>query len=162
MEQYAVEWTEWAVHKILFWETDNVKKGHILRMVHHAMTYGLITLTIIAHTIYPAFWLQTYVLFLCVFAWIQHILTNGCVLSKVEQKLIGDESSLIDPILELFSIEASEQSKRGILTFGSTIAVSTMTLEWIARASHKIIPFALSRSQAALSSVHIPPTFVSP
>lgn len=156
-----MEWTEWIVHKVLFWETDNVKKGHILRMVHHAMTYGLITLIIIAHTIYPAFWLQTYVLFLCLVSWIQHVLTNGCVLSKVEQKLIGDESSLIDPMLELFGIEASEQSKRGILTLGSSIVVGTLTMEWVARIFHKIIPFAKAHSQVVLSSVHIPPEFAS-
>ena len=162
MEQYAVEWTEWIVHKVIFWETDNVKKGRILRMLHHMATYGLITLVIISHTVYPSFWLQTYVLWLCFLSWIQHVLTHGCVISKVEQKLIGDESSLIDPVIDLFGIEATEQSKRGILTLGSTIAVGVLSLEWVSRLFHKVIPFLKEYSVTYLQTQHIPLTLSLP
>lgn len=162
MEQYAVEWTEWAVHKILFWETDNVKKGKIVRAIHHFVSNSLILLVILSHILYPAFWLQTIVLGCWIIIWIQHVFTNGCIVSKVEQKLIGDESSFIDPILFMFHIELNEQGKRGFVTLGSTLLVSLLSLEWIGRVFHKLIPFVLSHSQVALSSVHIPPTFVSP
>lgn len=162
MEQYAVEWTEWIVHKVLFWETDNVKKGHILRFFHNLFSYGLATMIIISHTLYPAFWLQTILLWLCVLVWIQHVLTHGCVISKVEQKLIQDETSLIDDILDLFRIEATEYSKRGILTLGSTVVVFCLSLEWIARVFHKVIPFAqamflsVSQGPRILPSISFP------
>jgi hypothetical protein len=156
MQKYAVEWTEWIVHTVLFWETDNAKKGRILRAIHHAGVYALLTLIIVSHTIYPAFWLQTILLAFCFLVWVQHILTHGCVISKVEQKLIGDESSFLDPFLELYQIEASEFSKQGILTLGSSLFLALLSLEWISRVFHKIIPFALAQFQAVSSAVHIP------
>jgi len=140
MEKTAVEWTEWLTHSILFWETDDKKKGHILRAFHHFAMYGLLTLIIVSHVIYPAFWLQTILLFLCIPVWAHHVLTHGCVVSKVEQKLIGDTSSFIDPYLNLFAIEVPETAKPGLVTLGSTLVVGTLTLEWISRVSHKVIP----------------------
>lgn len=156
MQHYAVDWTEWLVHRIFFWETDDAKKGRIVRAIHHAGVYALLTLIIVSHTIYPAFWLQTGILAFCLLVWVQHILTRGCVISKVEQKLLKDESSFLDPFLELFQIEATEFSKQGILMLGSSVAVLLLSLEWIARVFHKIIPLVTAQFQAVSSAAHIP------
>lgn len=150
MEQYAVDWTEWAVHHILFWESDDKKKGRIVRALHHFGTYALVTLVIISHTIYPTFWFQTCVVFFYGIIWIHHVLTNGCVVSKVEQRLIGDNNSFVDPYLELFNIEADEKSKQGILILGSTLCISLLSLEWVSRLFHKII--VLLKSQSLIGS----------
>jgi hypothetical protein len=156
MEQTATEWTEWLVHRLFFWESDDVKKGRIVRALHHAGTIALGTMIVVSHTLYPAFWLQTFVLGFCVLVWVQHILTNGCILSKVEQKLIGDETSFLDPFLDLFHIEADEQSKRGILIMGSTLSVALLSLEWISRVFHKVIPFVTTQVLTSLPALHIP------
>lgn len=145
METYAVEWTTWFVHTVLFWETDDVRKGEIVRTIHHAISYLLFALVVISHTIYPAFWLQTIVFFFCVCIWIQHVLTNGCIISKVEQKLIGDTVSFIDPFLHIFRITVDEPSKPGILILGSTIGVTVLGLEWCSRVIHKLIPLVLAQ-----------------
>lgn len=137
-----IEWTEWLVHRILFWETDDKKKGRILRAIHHFLSYALLTLIVISHTIYPAFWLQTLLLFLSTLVWIHHIATHGCVLSKVEQKLLDDSQSFLDPFLELYGVEADEHSKQGILMFGSTLGVTFLTLEWFGRVHHKLFSIA--------------------
>jgi hypothetical protein len=162
MEQTATEWTEWLVHRIFFWETDDAKKGRIVRTIHHAVMFGLSTMILVSHTVYPAFWLQTLVLGFCFLIWGQHVLTNGCVLSKVEQKLIGDETSFVDPFLDLFHVEANEASKRGIVILGSTLVVSLLSLEWVSRVFHKLIPFVQSRFLASLSTLHIPSQLSSP
>jgi hypothetical protein len=157
MEHTATEWTEWIVHRIMFWESDNAKKGRIVRAIHHAGTIALGTLIIVSHTVYPAFWLQTLLLGFCLLVWIHHILTNGCVLSKVEQKLIGDETSFLDPFLDLFHIEATESSKRGILILGSTLSVAILSLEWVSRVVHKVTPFVQAQILTSLSVLRIPP-----
>lgn len=162
MQHYAVDWTEWIVHRVLFWETDDAKKGRLLRAIHHAGVYSLLTLIIVSHTIYPAFWLQSCLLFFCIGVWIQHITTHGCVISKVEQKLTKDESSFLDPFLDLYGIEATELSKQGILMLGSTLGVFFMTLEWVARVFHKIIPFVRAQLQVVSSIAHIPLQTSSP
>lgn len=157
MEQTATDWTEWIVHRVFFWESDNAKKGRIVRAIHHAGVFALGTLIIVSHTVYPAFWLQTLLLGFCLLVWIQHILTNGCVLSKVEQKLIGDETSFLDPFLDLFHIEATESSKRGILILGSTLSVAILSLEWVSRVVHKVTPFVQAQILTSLSVLRIPP-----
>lgn len=155
MEQTAVEWTEWLTHRILFWETDNKKKGQILRAFHHFAMYALLTMIFVSHVIYPAFWLQTILFFLCVPIWGHHVLTHGCVISKVEQKLIGDTSSFIDPYLNLFYIEVPESAKPGLVTLGSTLVVGTLGLEWVSRVSHKLIPLIRGLSPESTQALNI-------
>jgi hypothetical protein len=140
MEPVATEWTEWIVHRIMFWETDPVRKGKILRYVHHFISTALIVLIIISHTLYPAFWLQTIVLFFCVLVWLQHITCNGCVISKVEQKLIGDSESFVTPILEAFHLKPTQELAVATVIMGSTLGVFLLGLEWLARVHHKTIP----------------------
>lgn len=154
MEKTAVDWTEWVVHRIFFWEEDDGRKGRILRALHHAGTYILLTLIVVSHILYPAFWLQTLVLGFCSLVWVQHVLTHGCVISKVEQRLLKDESSFLDPYLEIVGIEANEKSKQGILILGSTVVVSMLTLEWIGRLSHKLIPLLKSQLLAVPPILH--------
>jgi hypothetical protein len=151
MEALATEWTEWAVDKILFWETDKERKGKLLRWVHHFMSYALLIMIVVSHTIYPAFWLQTMILGFCILVWLQHITCNGCVLSKVEQKLIGDSKSFIDPFVEIFHIEPTHQITIAILILGSTIGVALLSLEWIARVHHKLIPLVNSATNYGLA-----------
>jgi hypothetical protein len=154
MEKTAVDWTEWLVHRVFFWEDDDGKKGRIVRTLHHAATYILGTLIIVSHVIYPAFWLQTILLGFCTIVWIQHVLTHGCVISKVEQRLLKDEVSFLDPYLEIFGVEVNEKSKQGILIMGSTLSVGILTLEWVSRLSHKLIPLLKSQLSAVPPVLH--------
>lgn len=140
MEAWAVETWEWAVHKLIFWESDDVQKGRIVRAVHYFLGFALIFLVAFSHLIYPAFWLQTITLFLVTCVWLQHITCNGCVSSKVEQKLVGDKTSFIDPILQIFKLEPTQELAVFTLIVISTMATNILWLEWIARVIHKIFP----------------------
>jgi len=140
METIATEWTEWAVHKTLFWEEDPVRKGKIVRYIHDFMSNALIILIVISHTLYPAFWLQTVVLFITVLVWLQHVACNGCIVSKVEQKLIGDTRSFATPILEVYHIEPTKELTNALVILGSSVSVFFLSLEWLARVHHKLIP----------------------
>lgn len=153
MEKYAVDWAEWLVHRMLFWEDDNVKKGRIARAIHHFGSYALITMIVMSYTIYPVFWFQTLVAGFCGLVWVQHILTDGCIISKVEQRLIGDESSFIDPYLDLFHITADEKSKRGILILGSTITITLMSLFWIGRVIPVLSHYVQAQTPAVVSAL---------
>lgn len=144
MESFATEWTEWAVHKVLFWEEDPVRKGKLVRYIHDFLSNTMIVLIVISHTLYPAFWLQTIVLCICVVVWLQHLVCNGCVISKVEQKLIGDTRSFAAPFLEVFHIEPTKELGSAMIIMGSTLVVFFLGLEWIARIHHKLIPVVLT------------------
>lgn len=164
MEKYAVEWTEWLLHRVMFWETDDKRKGRILRAIHQFVMYSLLTLIIVSHTIYPALWLQTCVLFFCVLIWVQHVLTRGCVISKIEQKWLDDTVSFVDPFLDLFGVDMTPESdKSGVVIMGSTLAVFLLTLEWIGRIHHKLMPVLLKAPTLIASSIpHTPLPLSSP
>jgi hypothetical protein len=128
----------------MFWEEDPVRKGKILRYIHHFLSNALIILIIVSHTLYPAFWLQTLVLFFCVLVWLQHVTCNGCVISKVEQKLIGDNESFVTPILEAFHLKPTQELAVAFVIMGSSLGVFLLGLEWLSRVHHKLIPIAAS------------------
>jgi len=142
METFAIEWTEWGVHKVMFWEEDPIRKGKILRYIHNFLSNTLIILIVISHTLYPAFWLQTILLFICVLVWLQHLACNGCVVSKVEQKLIGDHESFVTPILEAFHLEPTPELGNVFVIVGSSMGVFLLGLEWLGRIHHMMIPVA--------------------
>ena len=140
METIATEWMEWSVNKVLYWEEDPVRKGKIVRYIHDFLSNTLIILIVISHTLYPAFWLQTMVLFISVLVWLQHIACNGCIVSKVEQKLIGDTRSFASPILEVYHIEPTKELTNVLVILGSSLSVFFLSLEWLARLHHKLLP----------------------
>lgn len=150
METQATDAVEWIVHRLFFWESDNKRKGRILRAIHAFGVYALLTLIVVSHVVYPAFWLQTLILMFCVCVWAQHVVTHGCVFSKVEQRLLEDEESFMDPYLELFRIEIDNESKKGLLILGSSIATFMLGLEWLGRVHYKV------RSLIASQALHIP------
>lgn len=150
---------EWVFDKLIFWETDLKRKGRILRTVHHFASYALVVCIILSHTIYPALWFQTILLGICVLVWVQHIVTHGCIVSKIEQKWLEDTTSFIDPYLEILHITTDEPSKPGILILGSTIAVSILYLEWVGRMIHMMLKYV--PSSLAIPNTRLPMSFPS-
>ena len=126
----VTDWVEWMLHKVMFWETDNGRKGRVLRAVHHLMSYAMLTLVIVAHTLYPALWFQTFLLVAMGVIWVQHMVLRGCVFTRDEQRLIGDSNAFWDPYVELMGIRPSQDVNTAVLITVSTVAISLMGLEW--------------------------------
>ena len=162
MEESAVNWTEWAVKRVFFWEEDETKVGKLVRAVHAGFTYMMLLLIALSFTLLPAFWFQTILLCIAGAVWLQHILFHGCVFSKVEQRLLKDETSFLDPYLGLFGVEANERSKQGILMMLSTVGFSLFTLAWGGRVVREILPLLTAQVRAAAPGLHIPPQLSSP
>lgn len=154
MEDTAVNWTEWLVKRI-FGE-DDAKTGRIVRAIHAGVTYTALLLVVVSFTLYPAFWFQTLLLFFCGLVWLQHVLFHGCVFSKVEQRLLKDETSFLDPYLELFEVEATERSKQGILMMLSTVGMTMFTLAWGGRVLREILPQLTAQARVVAPGLGIP------
>jgi hypothetical protein len=161
MEESAVNWTEWAVKRVFFWEEDETKVGKLVRAIHAGFTYIVLMLIVLSFTLIPAFWFQTVLLCIAGAVWAQHILFHGCVFSKVEQRLLKDETSFLDPYLDLFGVEATERSKQGILMMLSTVGVTMFTLAWGGRLMREIVPLLTAQVRAAAPGLHIPPPLSS-
>ena len=161
MEETAVNWTEWLVKRI-FGDDDNAKTGRIVRAIHHGASYLLLGCVVLSFTLVPALWFQTVILGLCTLVWMQHMLFHGCLLSKVEQRLLKDETSFLDPYLDLFGIEASERSTQGILMLLSTVSLSIFTLAWGGRMMREVLPLLTAQVKVVAPALHIPLPSSSP
>lgn len=124
---------EIIVKRICFWESDSKRIGKLIRFFHHACMYALGIGMILVHTFLPSYIFFVIIYSLCFCIWLQHILTGGCIVSKLEQKLIGDSVSFVDPILEAFHIPITPESTVGIVILGSTTVVGILTLELLSR-----------------------------
>lgn len=154
MEETAVNWTEWAVKRIF--GDDDEKTGRIVRAIHSGVTYVGLMMVVVSFTLYRAFWFQTLVFWFCGMVWAQHILFHGCVFSKVEQRLLKDETSFLDPYLELFDVTATERSKQGILMMLTTIGMTMFSLAWGGRVLAEILPQLSALGKAVAPTLHIP------
>lgn len=132
-QEYLLIILEPFFKKLFFWETDPVRIGKLIRVVHTISMYLLFFSIITVHTIFPSYFLLLiiYLLWFCV--WAHHILTGGCIISKLEQRLIGDKTSFLDPILEVFNIPITPQTTTGTVVLGSSLILFMMTLELSAR-----------------------------
>ncbi len=160
MEETAVNWTEWLVKRMF--GDDDEKTGTIVRAIHAAVTYMALLCVVLSFTLIPALWFQTILLGFCGLVWVQHMLFHGCVFSKVEQRLLKDETSFLDPYLRLFDIEATERSKQGILMMLSTVGVSMFTLAWGGRVLREVLPLLTAQARAVAPALHIPLPLSSP
>jgi hypothetical protein len=128
-QEYLILILEPFLMKIFFWESDPIRIGKLIRVLHTNITYLLFFSIIAVHTIIPSYFLLVilYLIWFCV--WAHHVLTGGCIISKIEQRLIGDKTSFIDPILEVFNIPVTPQTTTGAIVMGSTLILFMMTLE---------------------------------
>lgn len=126
------DWCEWAVHKVMFWEKDDTRKGRILRGIHYFSAVSLILLIILSHTLFRAFWLQTLVLIVIMYAWLHHMIVGDCVVSRVEQRLMKDELGFWNVWIEFFGITPTPDMGRIVMLSISTTAFACLSLEWIA------------------------------
>ena len=132
-QEYLLLILEPFAKKIFFWETDPIRIGKLIRVLHTNGMYLLFFSIISVHTVIPSYFLLliVYLIWFCI--WAQHILTGGCIISKLEQRLIGDKISFIDPVLEIFNIPVTPQTTTGAVVMGSTVILFMMTLELSAR-----------------------------
>jgi hypothetical protein len=124
---------EYYLEKILrtvfFWEKDNRRLGLILRTLHNGLLISIVFLYIFAHTLFPSILLLIAIWFLSSFIFLFHLLTGGCLCTKLEFKLTGERTTIIDPILEIFHIPVTKETVKGFTILGSSVFFTFITLE---------------------------------
>jgi hypothetical protein len=61
------------------------------------------------------------------------MITGGCVLTRIEQRLTGDNLTIVDPLLEIFNIPKTRENIMGITLLFSTICFITLSFELFTR-----------------------------
>jgi hypothetical protein len=117
----------------LFWETDDKRLGSILKVAHQYLVSTIVICYVLVHTLVPSYWFMVAVWFCVVLTFLQHILLGGCVLTRLEHKLTGEKTTIVDPILDLFQIPITPKSQMGITILFSTISSVFLTFELFTR-----------------------------
>ena len=133
IQTFLVVLLESIVKKLFFWESDSARIGKLIRWIHHTGAIILAMLIFLNHTIYQSYVLFVGLYFFMFLVWAHHIITGGCIISKLEQKLIGDEASFVDPILEVFHIPITPESSSGLVLLTSSLIFMMLTLEMMSR-----------------------------
>jgi hypothetical protein len=124
---------EYYLEKILrtlfFWEKDDRRLGLILRTLHNGFIISIIFLYIFNHTLFPSIILLVCIWILSSLIFLFHLLTGGCLCTKIEHKLTGERTTIIDPILEIFHIPVTKETVKGLTILGSSVFFTFTTLE---------------------------------
>jgi hypothetical protein len=125
--------TETLLRWIFFWERDDKTLGKFVRFLHHAVIYTALIVYVVIHTIHPSYILLCFFWIFALLVWVQHVVTGGCIFSKIEQKLVGDSQSFVDPILAAFHMPITPETTAGIVTMGSSCVMVLLTFELMCR-----------------------------
>jgi hypothetical protein len=119
------------------WITDKDEiLGEIVYILHVFGFWTLMVLVVLSHTIYPVFWFQAVIFSFISLVWFQHIVLRTCVLSSIEQRLLGPGChTMIDSLLDIFGVPLQTETRAGITLMLSTAGVMFLGLELTARSS---------------------------
>ena len=124
---------EIGIRYLFFWETDDKRIGSLLKVLHQYFISAIVICYILVHTFIPSYWFMVSVWFVVVAVWIQHMVLGGCVVTRLEQKLTGEKTTIVDPILDLFQIPINSKSQMGITLLFSTISSIFLSFELFTR-----------------------------
>ncbi len=125
--------TETMLRWLFFWEHDDKTLGKFIRFLHHGVIYTALIVYVIIHTIHPSYMLLVFFWIFALSVWVQHIVTGGCIFSKIEQKLVGDTQSFVDPVLAAFHMLITPETTAGVVTMGSSCVMVLLTFELMCR-----------------------------
>lgn len=137
---------DWIVSAIRFlygwFTTDGEILGYILAVFHIMISFSVIFMILICHTIYPNFWLQL-IVFLSLFAiWIHHVVLNVCISVVAEQNLTQSISpfyEMMKSALNSYNISIDEFVKYFMIT--ETVGVVCFAMEITSRCFYYVFKF---------------------
>lgn len=133
LHQKIDEWTERFIRFLFFWETNDKKLGILVRFLHHSLIYMSLIWYIVIHTFLPSFILFIGFYGFCFVVWLHQVISWGCTLNRLEQKLIGDTTTFVGPILEIFHVPVTPESTDGVVVMGATVCMFFLTFELLSR-----------------------------
>jgi len=132
---FLVEKLESSIKFVYGWlQANDESLSKITYMLHVFSILLVFVLIIVSHVIYPVFWFQLLVFIITAIIWLQHIFLHTCICTFLEVKLGGIHTPIaVDPILQIFSIPVSKQTRMGVTLILSTAATLFLGLELVAR-----------------------------
>jgi len=124
---------EQCFRNLFFWETDDKQIGWLIRSFHSNILAIIFIVYWISHTVLHSYWLLWFIWIILGTIWLQHMVTGCCILTRIEQRLIGDKSCVLDPMMRLFQIPVTNENGKGLTIFLSTTFFFLQSLELYTR-----------------------------
>ena len=118
---------------VIFWESEDTKIGMIIQMIHHAFIYGIVLWYFYIHTFSTSYFQLVLLALIWFLVWLQHICCQACLFFNIEQKLIGNHTTIIDHLLHLFNIPESDDVKNGVFFISSSLIMCMLSCEVLSR-----------------------------
>lgn len=119
------------------WLTTNGEVlGCILGIYHFIIAFAIAIVVVIAHTIYPALWLQCLVLFGLGLIWFQHVTLKVCVSIIAEERLTKTKAPfyiIVEDITKFLGISSDTLVSNTLIV--ETVAILCFGLALIGRLS---------------------------
>lgn len=124
---------EHILRYVIFWESDDIKIGMIIQIIHHSFIYGMILWYFYIHTFSTSYFQLVLLAFIWFLVWLQHACCHACLFFNIEQKLIGSHTTIVDYILHLFNIPATNEIRNGIFFIVSSLIMCMLSCEILLR-----------------------------
>jgi len=133
LTQMIQDGIECILRCVIFWESEDTKIGMIIQMIHHAFIYGMVLWYLYIHTFSTSYFQLVLLTFIWLLVWLQHIFCKACLFFNIQQKLIGNHTTIIDQLLHLFNIPESDDVKNGVLFISSSLIMCMLSCEVLSR-----------------------------
>lgn len=120
---------------VLEWAHNNDQElGETIRTLHVVCMISLVVLYLVSRLIYPVLWFQCVYFGIVFVIWIQHIVFHSCLVTHVENKLIGTDShAAVDRILRLLRIQPQPEIRWGFTLFASSGMTFVLFIELLSQ-----------------------------
>ncbi len=124
---------ETCLRWIFFWESDDKRIGLLIRVLHQYSIMGIVIIYVLVHTFFPSYFLMVGLWLVIGCIWSMHMITGGCVITRIEQRLLEDKITIVDPLLDIFNIPKTRENIMGITLLSSTLCFVTLSFELFTR-----------------------------
>jgi hypothetical protein len=116
-----------TLRTLFFWTRNDQEFGDAIVILHKSLFYLFIVAVIIINVIPVPHTFIIFMLVLSIAILIQHLVLGVCVLSTIENRVLGAPYPLMEPILTLFKIPVSVESLKGV----TVLILSLITLSFL-------------------------------
>jgi hypothetical protein len=116
--------------------TDAEILGYILGVCHFIIAFSIFLILVVAHTIYPALWLQSIILFGLGLIWFQHITLKVCISTIAEERFTNTKApffTIVEDMTKFLNISFNKLLDNIIIA--ETMAILCFGLALIGRIS---------------------------
>ena len=133
IRRQIIEFTENLLRHLFFWTNNEEEFGQAL-IGFHIFLVATVWISVIVVQLFDLpniIIIAMMVLFMCLF--LQHYALGLCVLSSIENRVLGAPYPMTEPFLKLFTIPVSVESVRGVNFLVMTIFIAVFGLQLLRR-----------------------------